>query len=480
MTVQAFDLKYRPQKFAKVLGNKAVVQLLLSCSKKRTLGSRSLMFAGPKGCGKTSLAKISAMAIVCDDLKDGEPCNECDSCQGVITDTLESFDEFDAATQGTVERIRGIIADLDYGNISGKPTLYILDEAHRLTKQAQDALLKSTEDRRLQVVICTTEAHKIQETIRSRMTEYSIMAPSLQELETLLAFVCTNESIQASPEALKLIIQAQACCPRTCLTSLQLLSNLGDITADSVRNHFRFGQMEKLVRSLEQLSTDPRAALASIGELLDTEGPTWIQENTVRIVTSAVRMSVGAKPTIPVPPTFYSTRGPVWLQVAKQMSMLDRPGPADVEAILLEAIPNLPSGAPVSFPPNWEERLSKPESPTTTPVAAPAAPVASPAPPVVQIAPPPTPQPQPSPAPAKLPAKVESPKPAKSIEIDGVKFDAAETLTSLDKKIEHGTRGAPQPVDSLKSQGVEYDKAREPMSEKEFARGFTQRVRKEN
>ncbi len=312
------------------------------------------------------------------------------------------------------------------------------------------------------------------------MTEYSISAPPAADLEKFLSTVCEKESIKTSPEALRLIIQAQSCCPRTCLTALQLLSNLGEITVDAVRQYFRFGQVEKLVRSLEQLSTDPKSALGIIGELLDTEGPTWVQENTVLVVTSAVRASVGAKPSIQVPPSLYSTRGPVWLQVARQMSSLDKPSPADVEAVLLEAVPNLPPAAAIP-PYGWKEVVSAPDAPSPTPpaavvVVAPIAPAPSPvaAPPPPPPPPPPAPKPQPQPAP--IPAKAAKPK---TMELDGVKFTSDESLTSLDNRIEHGTRGAPQP-DSAATQGVEYDKAREPMSEKEFSRGFIQRFRKEN
>jgi DNA polymerase-3 subunit gamma/tau len=469
----ALDLKYRPKKFADILGNKAVVQLLHQLSRGGKLGERSLMFGGPKGCGKTSLARIVACAVVCNDLQDGEPCGVCNACLGVRQESAESFEEFDAATQGSVEHMRTIVSELDYGNLNGKPSVFILDEAQRLTKQAQDALLKSIEDRRMLVILCTTEPHKIQGPLRDRMTEFPVSAPPVDVLLGHLHRVCEAESIQAPDDALQLIMQAQSNCPRTCLTALEMLSSAGPITVDDVRTYFRLGATEKLVAALEGLSSDPKVALSAISELLDTEGPSWVRDTTIQVVTSAVRASVGAKPTLMVPASLYATRGPAWLAVAKALGQLDKPGAADVEAILFEAIPNLPA-ATTPLPADWEKRLSTPPTPPTpAPQAAP--PQAAP----VQQAPP-----QPAPAPKapepKPEVKAEPPRrivKPKALEIDGVSFTPAEKLTSVDDKLEKGSRGAPIATGPTSAPDVRLDKDLHPMAPKEFARGFLQRIK---
>ena len=337
-----FDLHYRPKKFSEIVGNKAVVQLLLQLSKAGKLGERSLLFGGQKGTGKTSLARIIACAVVCDDKTDGEPCGECEFCLGVRQENIESFEEFDAATQGSVEHMRNIVSELDYGNLNGKPSVFILDEAQRLTKQAQDALLKSIEDRRMLVILSTTEPHKIQGPLRSRLTEFQINAPEISELELHLRKIADNECIKINDEALRLLIKAQDNCPRTCLTSLEILSVYGEVTLENIKSYFKFGSIEKLIQALEYLVVKPVDAIVLISELLGSEGPSWVRDNVISIVINAVRMSVGAKPNLLVSFNSSFIKGPIWLSIAKSLGVLDKPNAADIEAILLEAIPYLP------------------------------------------------------------------------------------------------------------------------------------------
>jgi hypothetical protein len=264
-------------------------------------------------------------------------------------------------------------------------------------------------------------------------------------------------------------MQAQANCPRTCLTALEMLSSAGSVSADDVRTYFRFGATEKLVKALECLSSDPKAALAIISELLDSEGPSWVRDTAILAITSAVRASVGAKPTVVVPSALYATRGPIWISVAKSLGQLDKPNAADVETVLLEAIPNLPAAAPPST--DWQERLVAP------PVqAAPSSPV--------QAAPPPMPDalvkiPEPkSEVKAEPLRRIAEPKP-KILEIDGVSFSASEKLTSVDDRLEMGSRGAPVAMGPTSAPGVRLDKDFHPMTPKEFSRGFLERTKRE-
>ncbi len=468
----ALDLKYRPRKFSGVLGNKAVVQLLHQLSRTGKLGDRSLMFGGPKGCGKTSLARIVACSVVCTDLNDGEPCGACEACLGVRQENAESFEEFDAATQGSVEHMRSIVSDLDYGNLSGKPSVIILDEAQRLTKQAQDALLKSVENRRLLIILSTTEPHKIQGPLRSRLTEFPVSAPASEELVVFLRDMCGKEGITASDEALQLIMQAQDNCPRTCITSIELLSAVGAINVDSVKSHFRLGAIEQLIKALENLVADPRSALYVITELLNTEGASWVRDNTILAITSAVRASVGAKPALSVPGTLYSTRGPAWLSMAKSLASIDKPNAADVEAILLEAIPNLP---PAEVVPMAVRRGIVYDPPPSPVVSKPAE-----SPPVVKAPDPPAPVIKSAEVkPAEPVRKIAEPK-SKAIEIEGVNFTPSEQLTSVDHKLEKGSRGTAVATGPADTPGVQFDQARLPMTPKEFTRGFIQRTKTGN
>ena len=191
------------------------------------------MFGGSKGCGKTTMARIVARAIVCDNLNDGEPCDSCESCNSFTDESSVSFDEYDAATQGTVDRVRSLLSDLDFGSFDGKPRVVILDEAHRLSKGAQDALLKAMEDRRLVVILCTTEPRKIVDAIRSRVEEYPISPPSEDAVVALLRKVCKAEKILVDVDALLIVAKSLKNCPRECICALDTLRTLGSVSLEN-------------------------------------------------------------------------------------------------------------------------------------------------------------------------------------------------------------------------------------------------------
>lgn len=471
---EPFDLEYRPKRFADVLGNAGVVKLLLKRSSTGTLVGRSMMFGGPKGSGKTSLARIVARAVVCDALTDGEPCNKCAGCLSIADGSADSVDEFDAATQGTVDRMRSIVEDLEYGTVSGKPRVIVLDEAHRLSKQSQDALLKSMEDRRIVVILCTTEPHSIKTAIRSRVEEYPVAYPPEQELLARLGFVCSQHKIDCELDALELIVSLNARCPRTSLTTLQSAALTGPVTVATVREITRFSSMEGVVRALTGLHTDPRAASVEFDSLFDQEGPTWVRDQVVLAISSAMRTAFGAKPTHPVPPAFWSARGDGWLATAHALSLLERPNQADIEAVLYSGVSVPASGVgsvpvkstePASHPPTSVKAAVKVGDATVTPPELPKPAVRSPeplktvpkAPPSVKVV---------------LSPETASPR---VLEVDGVRFSSDEVLTSLDNKIEHG--GAPPGPELGPDIRVEFDSESLPMTEKEFARGFLERIR---
>jgi DNA polymerase III subunit gamma/tau len=471
------DLKYRPRRFADVLGNKGVVKLLLARSRAGTLAEQSMMFGGPKGCGKTSLARIVARAIVCTSLEDGEPCGTCQNCVAVLSETSPDVEELDAASQGTVDKVRTMVRDAEYGSLGGNSHIYLVDEAQRLSAQAQDAFLKAVEDRSFIVILCTTEPQKIKTPIRSRVEEYPVQAPPPEDLVARLAEVCAKESVEAAPEALQMIVKVSENCPRSSLIALTSMASLGPIGTGSVRDFFRFGSLESVVKVLGMLDESPRGAFQVLDELSRRESPAWIRDSIVSAISSALRVDVGARPTFPVHTgSFFQHRNRGWLLLARSLGNVDRPTMADVEAILFENCPAV-NGAPVlPASPTLPHPVRVPEPP---PEASPRA-----DPPLVQLAPIATiptgpaqprytePQKKPEPRP-ELP---KAPVPSKTLEIDGIKFSSMEELTSLDKKVEKDL--SPPPVlPSGASTPVELDKSHAPIPEKEFVRGLVSRVR---
>lgn len=470
MSSTALDIKFRPKKFGDILGNKGIVKLLLKRSIDGTLAGRSMMFGGPKGLGKTTMARIVAKAIVCPNLESGEPCCECNSCHSVEEGSSDSFDEFDAATQGTVDRIRSIVQDLDLGTMDGNPRVVVFDEAQRLSKAAQDALLKPMEDRRVVVILCTTEPHSVKTAIRDRVEEYPVSPPTVEEITARLQHICGIESIKYDREALDLIVMLNHSNPRTSITSLETIHMLGSITKDSVKDVFRFDSMEDIVKVLSLIDSSPIEAFSILDNLSARESPTWIRDNIVAAISSALRVSVGAKSIYPVPTMFFQTRGRAWAELASALSRTDRPDFAAVEAILMESSAAL-------------EVVSFDLPPPLSPVKIPSIKVVNGAVPVVELV-------EESVSNtsskqeliSKLSMVLNSSKKSevserndksKSVEVDGVRFTSNESLTSLDAKIKNSS--PPENPVSVIDASVQCNSGLEPMPSKEFTRVFSER-----
>jgi len=457
--VAKLDLKYRPSRFSQVLGNEGIRKLLLKRSVDGTLGDQSMMFGGPKGCGKTSMARIVARALLCADLDGGEPCGECQTCRAVLNDVCDGVEELDAASQGTVDRVRAMVQEADYGTIDGKDRhVYIIDEAQRLSKAAQDALLKAVESRLFTVILCTTEPQNIKGPIRDRVEEYPVYPPSQEELVGYLERVCQLESVTADRDALSTIVEMTGRTPRSCLLAVDSISVLGDVTVDSVSAHFRFNSYMAVDRILGSLDSDPASAFASLDELSRRESPTWIRDSIVLAISSGLRSQIGAKSTYPVKTGFFSIRGRGWLDLARDLSRIDRPSMADVEASLLSGVPA--SHFPIQDP---VPREVPPPPPPPPPLPEP----------VDELKPEPRPEPT-HPAPPAPPPPEPSPS-KKEITVDGVTFSKAESLTTLDGKI--SSRKEDEPVGERDEIPVGLDESRAPLTEKEFVSNFLGKFR---
>lgn len=481
-----FDLKYRPRLFRDVLGNTGVIKLLLNRSKNDDLQGRSMMFGGVKGCGKTTISRIVAKAIGCTQTIEGEPCLVCDGCKAVESDSSYSYDEFDAATQGTVDKIREILNDVEYGTIDGKPRVVVLDEAHRLTKQAQDALLRPMEDRRIVIILCTTEPHNIRSAIRDRVEEYPISHPNPDDVLKRIKEICECEDIKYENDALKLLISINSSNPRTSFTGLQSSAMLGDITYEAIRSIYRFDSKEKVIRVLELLDCNLKGAFQELEELFQNEGSMWVRDEIVSSISSSIRAANGAKTANTKARAFYSIRGIRWADLAKDLALLDRPDAADVECVLLSSVqvartigtiePYQNGMTVVGEPDNRPESGSREiigsgtgnsNGSGTIPITFTSfkEPEKVPETPVKQV------EKKSSPPQVSKP-KEEKPI-AKSVEIDGIIFTKNEELTSLDGKIGKGSSSRPPATnDFVESPRIQQDPRLAPIPEKEFAREF--------
>ena len=198
--------KYRPATFSEIIGQKPVVQTLKNSIKSGRIG-QAYLFAGPRGTGKTSLARIFAKAINCEYLKNGEPCLKCDSCKVISDNRALDIIEIDAASNTGVDNIRELRETVKLPPSSLKNKVYIIDEVHMLSGGAFNALLKTLEEPPANVVfiLATTEVHKIPETILSRVQRFDFTRLTIEEIIKRLEEIAKLEKVKVDYEALEII-----------------------------------------------------------------------------------------------------------------------------------------------------------------------------------------------------------------------------------------------------------------------------------
>lgn len=223
--------RYRPETFAEVIGQDHVTTPLRSALANNRV-NHAYLFSGPRGCGKTTSARILARALNCEKAPIADPCGECRSCQDLARGGPGSIDviEIDAASHGGVDDARDLREKAFFAPVASTYKVYIIDEAHMVSTQGFNALLKLVEEPppHLRFIFATTEPDKVLPTIRSRTHHYPFRLIPPRLLSTYLVELCAKEGVTIEPAALPLVVRAGAGSARDTLSVLdQLLGGAG-------------------------------------------------------------------------------------------------------------------------------------------------------------------------------------------------------------------------------------------------------------
>ncbi|HHX07032.1 MAG TPA: DNA polymerase III subunit gamma/tau [Erysipelothrix sp.] len=262
---------YRPQQFSEVVGQKHIVTALSNALKRNKI-AHAYLFCGPRGIGKTTVAKLFAKAVNCLQ-PDQAPCGECASCVSMNQPNHPDIIEMDAASNNGVDEIREIVDKVKYAPVEGKYKIYIIDEVHMLTSGAFNALLKTLEEppRHVIFILATTDPQKVIPTVISRTQRFDFTRASVKDISELIEKVAEEEKIQIDPEAIKLIAELADGGFRDGLSILEQVIAFADeeISVEVVSEVYRLAKAEDLQYFIEDiLNLDVKEAYRRL-ELFD-------------------------------------------------------------------------------------------------------------------------------------------------------------------------------------------------------------------
>lgn len=273
MSYVALYRRFRPQGFSELVGQEAVRRTLEQAIADGRV-AHAYLFAGPRGTGKTSTAKIMARLLNCEQPVNGEPCGQCENCRRIADGTSMDVYEIDAASNRGIDEIRELRDTVKFAATGGLYKVYIIDEVHMLTTEAFNALLKTLEEppERVVFILATTEAHKVPTTIKSRCQRYDFKRIPAAVIEARLREVAERSEISIAPEALSIIAREADGGMRDALSLMdQCVTLCSDtvVTAESVNSSLGIVGREAVEGILSAISEkNPIAALTAVDRLL--------------------------------------------------------------------------------------------------------------------------------------------------------------------------------------------------------------------
>ena len=272
MAYVALYRRWRPQDFDTLVGQQAVKTALSNALASGRI-AHAYLFAGPRGTGKTSTARILAKALNCDKGPTAHPCGECVNCERITAGTSMDVFEIDAASNRGIEEIKTLREQLAFAPVNGRYKVYIIDEVHMLTTEAFNALLKTLEEPPAHVIfiLATTDPHKIPATIHSRCQRFDFRRVTVEEITDHLAMIAERSGINADREALRLIAIQSEGGMRDALSLLDQCGVMGEqVTATTVREVLGIVGRETLRELVQAIGKqDLSATLEKLNFLLE-------------------------------------------------------------------------------------------------------------------------------------------------------------------------------------------------------------------
>lgn len=274
MAYVALYRTYRPKNFGEVIGQKHIIKTLKNAVAENKT-SHAYIFSGLRGIGKTTIARILARAVNCENPIDGEPCNQCKNCLAILNDETTDIVELDAASNNGVDEMREILEKVNFLPSVLRKKVYIIDEAHMLSTAAFNALLKTLEEPPLHVmfILATTEPHKIPQTILSRCQRFDFKQLSVEEISKEINLICEKENIKIENDAVVAIAESAEGGMRDALSILDQASVYSNDTitvedVDCVTGRISNYKLIDFVKNLKEKNA--AEAIKIVGDLINS------------------------------------------------------------------------------------------------------------------------------------------------------------------------------------------------------------------
>ena len=271
MGYRALYREFRPLKFSDMVGQDHISQILKNQIINDRIG-HAYLFSGIRGTGKTTTAKIFARAVNCINSLDGEPCNECEICKGILSETISDVTEIDAASNNGVDNIRQIRDEVMYLPTKAKYRVYIIDEVHMLSTGAFNALLKTLEEppEHVKFILATTEPNKLPATILSRCQRFDFKRIQNDDVVKRLEEILNSIGKSAEPSALKMIAEISEGAMRDAISILdRCVSDTDNITVDYIAGLIGMPDSMQILNIIENIvNKNPQQMIVSLDNML--------------------------------------------------------------------------------------------------------------------------------------------------------------------------------------------------------------------